>query len=115
MLAGMDDSLQQLTKREPFRMVIWLLAGLLCYAASMGVGIDYPQAQVILQKTGLVTFFSWLGYLISRNALGRLDHERAFAELATTNAMLMAILTGCAYIARAILMGFAIYAGSVGL
>jgi len=111
----MTDRLQQLTNLEPFRMTIWLLAGLLCYAASMGLGSDYPQAQVIMQKAGNVTLFSWIGYLISRNALGRLDHERAFQELATTNAMLMAILTGCAYIARAILMGFSIYAGAVGL
>jgi len=111
----MIDRLQQLNSTEPFRMVVWLLAGLVCYAGSFGVGLEYPQAQVILQKAGNVTLFSWVGYLISRNALGRLDHERAFQDLATTNAMLMAILTGCAYIARAILMGFAIYAGSMGL
>lgn len=85
-----------------FRMAGWLLAGLCLYASSVQVGAAYPQWQVILQKLGNVTMFSWVGYWIARQALGRVD-----LTITTTD--------GSRVLARAVVVGAAILAGALGL
>lgn len=84
---------------DKFRMLAWLILGCLLYTASHLVGQDLPQLQTILYKLGHVTTLAWVGYWISRNALGRID------------------LTTCStqYLARAILIAGVVIAGSIGL
>lgn len=84
---------------DKFRMFAWLVLGILLYTASHIAGQDLPQLQTILYKLGHVTTLAWVGYWISRNALGRID------------------LTTCStqYLARAILIAGVVIAGSIGL
>lgn len=99
----MPEILVRISSADLFRMIGWLLAGIALYAASMTVGADYPQFRVILQKLGNVTTFSWIGYWISRGALGRLNRDywaNVDVELAK---------------ARACVIGAAIIAGALGL
>jgi hypothetical protein len=89
-------------KREPFRLLLWLVVGLACYQASIFLGTDYPQTQTALWKFGHVTTFGWVGYWIARNALGRLART---GKAPTTGQ----------YIGRAIVIGCAMIAGAHGL
>lgn len=84
---------------DKLRMIAWLLIGLALYAASTLAGIDNPQLQTILHKLGHVTTLAWVGYWISRNALGRITDRSGGNER----------------IARAIVIAGAILGGSMGL
>lgn len=99
----MPDIIFKIQSADLFRMVGWLLAGLALYGASIYIGADYPQAQVILQKLGNVTAFSWVGYWIARQALGRVDERyRTPTEPGRVTA-------------RALVIAAAILAGALGL
>lgn len=98
----MTDFIFKVRSADLFRMVGWLACGLALYGASMYVGAAYPQAQVILQKLGNVTMFSWVGYWISRRALGRLDLEFIREE-------------PMKFVARAIVISSCVLAGAIGL
>lgn len=93
-------------------MIVWLFAGLSLYCFSVATGLiaaglpeghenrgPLAQFQVALWKAGNVSTFAWLGYAISRDALGRLG---AANELP-------------AYIGRGLIMAAVIYGGSLGL
>lgn len=99
----MPDIIFKIQSADLFRMVGWLLAGLALYAASMYTGTEFPQAQVILQKLGNVTTFSWVGYWVARQALGRVDED--YAPLSDPGRV----------IARGIVVSAAILAGALGL
>ena len=88
-----------MNKLDPFRMVIWLLAGLFLYGAAALVGSDWPAVQTVLYKLGHVTTLAWFGYWIYRQAIGRLDLTSDPTDR----------------LARAVLMGAVIIAGSMGL
>lgn len=81
------------------RMLIWLALSVLAYAASAAAGTDHPQVQVVLYKVGHVTLLAWVGYWISRQALGRIyDHTNSTRVLA-----------------RGVIMAGVIVGGSLGL
>ncbi|WP_124646237.1 hypothetical protein [Burkholderia sp. Bp8990] len=84
---------------DKFRMVAWLIAGLLAYFASSYVGPSNPILQTTLYKIGHVTTLAWIGYWISRNAIGRLDVTSDTGDK----------------LGRAIVLGAVILAGSLGL
>jgi hypothetical protein len=84
---------------DRLRMAFWLLAGVLCYALSLVVGPDNPVIQTTLYKIGHVTTLAWIGYWISRNAIGRLDLTSDQGDK----------------LGRALVMGAVIIAGSLGL
>lgn len=84
---------------DRLRMMIWLFLGLAAYAASFIVGPSQPVIQTTLYKIGHVTTLAWVGYWISRKTIGRITststpHDR---------------------IARALMIGAVIVAGSLGL
>lgn len=81
------------------RMGAWLLAALVCYAASIAAGTENPQLQLVLWKSGHVTLLAWIGYWISRQALGRVWDDT----------------DGLRVVARAVLIGCVILAGSLGV
>lgn len=60
-------------ERDLFRMVGWLLMGLVFYGASMAVPAQESQLQILFWKLGNVTMFSFLGYWIARRCFGRLQ------------------------------------------
>lgn len=84
---------------KPFRMWVWLLVGVGLYWLSRHVGTSDPQLQVILQKAGNVTTFAWVGYWIDRQALGRVTSQS----------------TDIRRVARALVLGAAIWGGAGGL
>lgn len=84
---------------DKFRMAIWLAFGILAYLASLAVGPDNPIIQTTLYKVGHVTTLAWIGYWISRNAIGRLDLTSDTGDK----------------LGRALVMGAVIIAGSLGL
>lgn len=88
-----------MTITDKFRMLAWLILGIVLYTASHLAGTDLPQVQTILWKLGHVTTLAWIGYWISRNALGRID------------------LTSCStqHLARAVIIAGVVIAGSIGL
>lgn len=81
------------------RMLAWLLIGLALYIAAAVTGSDMPAVQTVLYKLGHVTTLAWFGYWISRNALGRLTDASNPQDR----------------IARAIVVGCVILAGSMGI
>lgn len=82
------------------RMSAWLAIGLLLYAtAIVVVGPAAPAVQTIFYKAGHVTTLAWIGYWISRNALGRVK-----ADSSPTDRL-----------ARAVVIAGVILAGSMGL
>lgn len=81
------------------RMIVWLLAGLLMYAAAVLISEAYPAVQTVFYKLGHVTTLAWVGYWISRQGIGRIDETSDPIKLQ----------------ARAILMAGIIIAGSMGL
>lgn len=86
--------------QDRLRMAVWLLFGLAFYIAVFLIdGSRFPTVQVTLQKLGHVTTFAWVGYWISRNALGRVN------AASPTNDR----------IARALIIGAVIIAGLTGL
>jgi hypothetical protein len=99
----MTDVILRFRSADLFRMVGWLAAGLALYWASIFVGSEHPQTQVILQKLANVTTFGWVGYWISRRALGRVELE---SYSATELSRLLP---------RAIVIAAAILAGATGL
>jgi hypothetical protein len=84
---------------DKFRMAIWLAFGLAAYAASLFIGPGNPIIQTTLYKIGHVTTLAWIGYWISRNAIGRLDLTSDQGDK----------------LGRALVMGAVIIAGSLGL
>lgn len=81
------------------RMIGWLVAGLVLYALAYLTGNAYPAVQTVFYKLGHVTTLAWVGYWISRQMLGRIDQDSSSLDS----------------IARAILAGCVILAGSMGL
>ena len=81
------------------RMLLWLVAGLVMYACAAYVGTSLPAVQTVFYKLGHVTTLAWVGYWISRQMLGRIDQDSDSLDS----------------IARAILAGCVILAGSMGL
>lgn len=81
------------------RMFGWLIAGLVMYACAYLTGQAYPAMQTVFYKLGHVTTLAWFGYWISRQMLGRIDQDSSAIDS----------------IARAILAGCVIIAGSMGL
>lgn len=53
----------------------WLALGLALIAASIFVGPTYPQEQVAIWKAGKIALYGYMGYWISRQFLGRIDHD----------------------------------------
>lgn len=92
---------------RPFRMVGWLVMGLVFYAASILVGNAHPQPQVALWKLGHVTMFSFVGYWIARRAVGRLA---VVLDGRYTNAE--AIIVAANVLGRCIIIGMAILAAN---
>lgn len=92
------------------RMIVWLLAGLALYAAAMMVGSDRPAVQTVLYKLGHVTTLAWVGYWLARGALGRIvsndNHRKNYTARPSAPIELLA---------RAVLVGAVIIAGSLGL
>lgn len=86
-------------KKDQLRMLAWLLTGVMLYVTSIAIGIDYPAAQTVFYKLGHVTTLAWTGYWISRHAIGRLNDSSNATER----------------LARAVLIGSVIIAGSMGL
>ncbi|MES2319992.1 MAG: hypothetical protein V4631_21130 [Pseudomonadota bacterium] len=84
---------------DKFRMLIWFLIGAGLYFTSTLIGSDHPAWQTIAYKMGHVTTLAWVGYWISRMAVGRIDAR------STSNDKL----------ARAIVIAGVIIAGSLGL
>lgn len=85
---------------DSLRMWVWIAIGITLYVAALVfVTNDYPGLQTILYKAGHVTTLAWIGYWISRNALGRLKTDSTSTEK----------------LARAVLMAGIILAGSTGL
>lgn len=86
---------------DKFRMFTWLVLGLVMYlmAILFGVGMDLPAVQTVFQKLGHVTTLAWIGYWISRQAIGRLDDESHSLDK----------------LARAVVIGAAIIGGSMGM
>lgn len=89
--------MNQAKQRELFRMILWLLFGLLFYAASYAIGNGYPVPQIVCQKLGNVTTFAFVGYWIARTGVGRL-HPSSMA----TEKQARAIVIGCAMLAGAL-------------
>lgn len=58
---------------DKFRMLIWLVLGLALYALSFAIGSDRPTFQTVAYKLGHVTTLAWVGYWISRHAVGRIS------------------------------------------
>lgn len=86
---------------DRMRMITWLIFGLALYLASWFAGNDHPFIQTILYKTGHVTTLAWVGYWISRHAVGRISQTAKTTE--------------GQYLARAIIIAGVIIAGSLGL
>ncbi len=84
---------------DKFRMAVWLAAGIVAYLLSLYVGPANPIIQTTLYKVGHVTTLAWIGYWISRNAIGRLDTTSDQGDK----------------LGRALVMGAVIVAGSLGL
>lgn len=82
------------------RMTAWLFAGLAFYFLAIFVPDSYPALQTVLYKMGHVTTLAWVGYWISRQALGR---------------VLICDTPPVDRLARAVLMAGVILAGSMGL
>lgn len=59
--------------RDLFRMFGWLPVGIVFYAVSIYVGTANPQVQLLAWKLGHVCTFSWFGYWIARQIIGRLE------------------------------------------
>lgn len=87
--------------RDLGRMAIWLLCGVVLLVASVAVGPQYPQPQIALWAAGKVTLFAWIGYWISRTALGRLD-QNGYADYPENR------------VARAVVIGAVVIAGALG-
>lgn len=90
-------------------MLIWLLAGLALYGASMLVGTEHPAVQTVLYKLGHVTTLAWVGYWIARQALGRVytrDRRAHFMDSPSDP---------IEHLARAVVIAGVIIAGSLGL
>lgn len=81
------------------RMIGWLVAGLALYACAYLAGSNLPAVQTVFYKLGHVTTLAWVGYWISRQMLGRINNNSDNTDR----------------IARAILAGCVIIAGSMGL
>lgn len=88
-----------LSARDQRRMLIWLLIGIALYVASALLGPNHPATQTVLYKLGHVTTLAWVGYWIARNALGRLQLGATPTDR----------------LARALLIGAVVIAGSLGL
>lgn len=88
-----------MAQRHLLRMIGWLPAGLSLYLLAVFVPDPYPAVQTVLYKLGHVTTLSWVGYWISRQALGRIVDSSSPTDR----------------LARAVLMAGVIVAGSMGL
>lgn len=87
-------------KDDKLRMSAWLAIGLALYFASQTVSqFQYPGVQTVLYKLGHVTTLAWFGYWIARQGIGRIYKGSTDGEK----------------IARGIVMGSVIIAGSLGL
>lgn len=89
--------LQRIT--DKLRMVVWLAFGIAAYLLSLLAGPANPVIQTTFYKIGHVTTLAWIGYWIARNAIGRIGAS------STPNDR----------IARALVIGAVIVAGSLGL
>ncbi|MEO8133670.1 MAG: hypothetical protein ABI831_06825 [Betaproteobacteria bacterium] len=76
-----------------FRMTQWLTVAVILYFVTFGFDLQttYPGVQAAIYNIANVTMRAWVGYVIARTALGRLDDDGI-------NPPMMSI-------ARAILMG----------
>lgn len=99
MFSRLSNAFSRFTEAQAFRMLLWLAAGLTLYSVSTWLGPEHPQAQVTLYKLGHVTTLAYVGYWISRQALGRV--------VARTDSTRV--------VARAIVIGSAMIAGALGL
>jgi hypothetical protein len=90
---------------EPLRMIVWIMLGVGLYYGSIAVGPEHQQLQVALWKIAHVTTLAFVGYWISRQALGRV---RKTCERRPIAAALRLV-------ARAVLIGLVVLAGSTGL
>lgn len=85
--------------KDLLRMVIWVCLGLLLYGLAICTPNQFPAVQTVFYKMGHVTTLAWIGYWISRKALGRVVPTTDPTEK----------------LARAVLIGAVIIAGSMGL
>lgn len=99
----MGEMMKKTDENNYFCMIFWPIFGILFYLVSYLISNDFPVIQVIFVKLGHVTTLAWVGYWISRRAIGRLDRHNSTA---TVNGE---------YFARAIIIGATMIAGSLGL
>jgi hypothetical protein len=85
--------------RDRLRMISWLTFGIVFYVLSLIVGPGQPLIQTTFYKFGHVTTLAFIGYWVSRHALGRVSDNPSLGNM----------------IARAIVMGAVVIAGSLGL
>ncbi len=91
---------KQPMKPDPQRMLLWLTAGVLLYYVALAiVGPNSPAVQTIFYKVGHVTTLAWVGYWVSRQALGRVTGSSSPTDR----------------LARAVIIAGVIIAGSMGL
>jgi RimJ/RimL family protein N-acetyltransferase len=84
---------------DRLRMISWLALGIALYAVSIIAGPERPLIQTTLYKFGHVTTLAFIGYWISRHALGRVSADPSLGNI----------------LGRAIVMGAVVIAGSLGL
>jgi Kef-type K+ transport system membrane component KefB len=90
------------TQNDIFRMIAWLLIGLLCYALAFALGNSRPIPQMVCQKLGNVLTFAWVGYWVSRTAIGRVSRSAdAYLWPEIANRISRALIIGCAILAGA--------------
>lgn len=90
-----------LEEQKVFRMVGWLPVGVLFYAVSVALGTEYPQWQTLFWKLGHACTFSWVGYWVARQTIGRLDIDGRIDTIPE------AIIFGCGIVGRAIIVAYA--------
>lgn len=88
-----------MSQNDRFRMFVWLIVGLALYSLAQVAGVDRPAVQTVLWKLGHVTTLAWVGYWISRQAIGRVGSASAPVDR----------------LARAVVIAGVIVAGSLGL
>lgn len=105
--------------RDLLRMFGWLPVGVMFYAASIYVGTSNPQIQLLAWKLGHVCTFSWFGYWLARQIVGRLETSLTRivdGRLDTTHEAILvlarALMLAGSMLARAIIVLAAMQASS---
>jgi hypothetical protein len=87
-----------MNQKDYFRMFQWLLLAACFYVAA--VIVQQPQIETGLWKAGHITSGAYLGYWMDRHLFGRFNHDCNYTSRV---------------IARAIIVGAAIFGMAIGL